>query len=339
MSKLQSLNILSLVLISALITSTTSVGYAKPKDKPAWTNEAFHQMNDLAKDVSKDVKLFFKENPDWVAENFGGSNYDRKEAFRTIKEKINHAFDVGINAIKETLGLPYQPLDGLGNLCTSPRTCLGIQYIVGKSILDHMPQHSDLTFWMGSVDETHNFIVMLPKGIELTNENIQKFAIIFDPYPTQSGEIDEFMHFGFEKEYQGMHLEPLINRDSLELVFGKDPFHPPTPGPTPTPDPVPVPLCTQIYVKDASGSDTDIFANDVMFIYKIQNYLGTAVQVGVLDIIPVCEWYTTDPNQLLSRLSDPYNCIGIARLGAGNKFPDISKVTMSNIGTGYCKSN
>ncbi len=136
-----------------------------------------------------------------------------------------------------------------------------------------------------------------------------------------------------------MKLEPLINRESLEQAFGKNPFNLPTePDPDPIPDPDPAP-CTEIYIKDADGNNTNVFANDVMFVFKIQNFVGTLVKADVLDIIPACMWYTVTPEQLLSRLSDPYNCMGIANYGAGATYPDMSTRTMNNIGTGYCKSN
>lgn len=233
-----------LPLLSATLIFSATPGVGKNKNGPTWTKDTFKQMNELSKDVSKDIKEFIKENPDWVADNFGGSNYDRKEAVMTMIRAPIQAFQVAYNEYKKALGLDYVAMDGVKNMCTSPRVCLGMQYMTGLSIVENMSKYPDLEFYTGSVKEEHNFIVILPKGMEKTQENIEKFSVIFDPYPSQSGEIDQFLHFGHEPEYKGMALVAMIGRESLDLAFGKNPLGLPTPEPTPTPDPTPAPTPT-----------------------------------------------------------------------------------------------
>ncbi len=325
--------ILRLTLISATLVLSVTTSFAKEKKRPEWANETFRQMNALSKDASKDIKEFIKENPDWVADAFGGTIYDRKEAFKAIVRDPIHAIDVGINDLKKNLGLNYEPSDGLTNLCTSPRICLGMQYITAKSILENMSKYPDLEFYMGSTgDEKHNFIVMIPKGIEKTQENMEKFSIIFDPYPSQSGEIDQFLHFGFEPLYKGMSFMPLINQDSLDLVFGKNPFGSPTPTPDPDPTPTPDVCAGGIYKTNPDGTAVMAQAADgkyypvagsplVWALFVAASPQGTVSASMGYTLTTQCDW-NAHPEYLQQALAtvNPatgFNCIGIYNMAPG----------------------
>ncbi len=309
------------ILITVLFFSGSAAD-AKPKsgvtpDGVSWSNEAFKQLQDLQKGVSQDVKQFVKDNPDWVADNFGGNAYNAKEFVRNLGKNLQHNFDVATNFWKEFFGLPYKPTDGMRNLCESPRICLGMQYIVGKSILENMPSDPALNFYLADTsDGGHNFILMLPKGAATDAETVAKYGIIFDPFYSQSGEPDEFMHFASESAYQGAVVRHFLTQEALEIIFGKDPFNPPPPPP-PNPDPEPSPD------PDPDPTPEPCVGDEwVMTAFMSLDSQGKVIYAQGLNFYPDSCVYKENEDQILQFLliflnAQPYSCVGVLHVPIG----------------------
>ncbi|MEK6627305.1 MAG: hypothetical protein AABY53_01665, partial [Bdellovibrionota bacterium] len=243
------------VLIS--ITSAQSASAAQPGagGEFAWSQGASKELTGMMQDVSKDVTQFFKQNRDLVADAIGDGNvYNFTQELKAMTLDIKKEALNALAIIAQELGFkdfPIKPNDGEGRLCQSPRTCLGLQFTVAESILNHSASNKSVSYYFASNSTgSHNFIAALPKGVPPTAENLRIQGIVIDPWRNQSGDSAKFVFPGSDSYYQDTNIARVpVSREGLSDLFKRNPFTEeliipepePTPTPTPTPEPTPTP--------------------------------------------------------------------------------------------------
>ena len=278
--------------------------------KYVWTMNNLKEFNGLMNSVSKDLDLFFRNNPDFIADYFGGQAYN---AWGSIKKTMNDYLGNG-NAennwelVKETLlWLIFKdrekpmPAEGVEkNLCESPRVCQSMQYLVANSLLENWdPAKSGLAFYPATKDEgAHSFMVALPAGVDPTAENVRLQGFIIDPFYSQSSKPSKFLILGSDQKYSNMVVDrKKITRSDLEFLFGKNPLDVENPTPTPPPPPNPAICITTPYQFDERGlvsgpngnpiSASDLVGLIIITLVKSNNVISR----GNLNVLVVkCDW-------------------------------------------------
>ncbi|MEK6579177.1 MAG: hypothetical protein AABZ55_08115 [Bdellovibrionota bacterium] len=340
--------------VSLLISSTPAAADIFSKNPPpvgvenAWTKSSLQELAGNMKDVSKDVKQFFKQNPNLIADMFGGTAYNVMEALKAMTFKLDQQTKNAILWWADLFGIPAPPSsDGATRICESPRICLGVQYKVAESLINHTVENSNVSYYFtNSPDGSHNFITALPKGVPPTSENLQIQGVVIDPWRNQSGDSSQFIFPGSDPYYRGSDIGRVpVSRQGLSDLFNNtnpfnsDPIVPvpeptptpsATPDPTPSPTPTPPPVCSSnIYQRDASGTYVlvlgangqyvPILSQDVIFEVLFYKNPTTGVISGVSGYagVPQCDWdvnsqiYLNDLiNQLPRFQSTGINCVG-----------------------------
>ena len=314
------------ILIFTLMMCLNFAANAAPINDPTtWSKADSREFKQMMNDVSKDVKQFFKANPDFIADNFGGAAYNFFQRLNSMRRYMRKATREALNYYLDKVGIPAPPpSDGIENLCASPRICQGIQYIVARSIVDRSLGMKNTNFYFGtSSDGGHSYIVALPKGLQPNNENVKIQGIVIDPWPFQSGDPKNMLFPGSDPRYIGGSVDPQpITRQRLIEIYGFDPFD------TTTIPPEPDPICsTTIYARNPDGSyvspaTTAVEMVGLALVYRdADGLVRFATGYGGSTR---CDWdvhgdtYFADAlNYLPSVATTGYNCIGLYTVPAG----------------------
>ena len=214
----------------------------------AWTVNGLKEFNGLMDSVSIDLDTFFKDNPDVIADFFGGTAFNAWGSVKkTIKDlssltepkKFSRLIEFtsqwwlwvlfrqgqGEEPQRVELGVEF-------NLCESPRVCQATQYLVANSLLNHWNQSSNsgVAFYAASIhNQKHSFMVALPTGVPPTPENVRIQGFIIDPFFSQSGDPAKILHVGSNEYYSGADSDlrvdsKKITRTILENTFNKNPL-------------------------------------------------------------------------------------------------------------------
>lgn len=314
---------------------TLTSNAAKVNDPMTWGKADSKEFKQMMSDVSKDVKQFFKANPDFIADNFGGPAYNFFQTLNSMRRDMKKATKEAMNYYLDKLGASVSPpSDGIENLCSSPRICQGLQYIVARSIVDHSQGVQNTQFYFGtSPDGGHSYIIGLPKGVQPTNENIKIQGVVIDPWPSQSGDSKKMIFPASDPRYTGGSVDQQpITRQRLIEIYGFDPFTtqpiPPEPDPEPEPTPDPAPTCSlEIYARNPDGTyvyPTTTAVEMVSLALVYRDPTGVVRAASAYAGSTRCDWdingaaYTAAVlNALPNYASAGYNCIGMYTTPAG----------------------
>ena len=257
----------------------------------SWSLNGLKEFDSLMTHVSQDLEYFFVNNPDFVADTFGGSASNAWGSFKKTLNGLINSPVASAQFAKDYLlwwlfSVGNQPAPNVGveaELCKTPRVCQSMQYLVSNSLLKNWdPLKSSLAFYPASSSQgEHSFIVALPNGIPATPENVRAQGFIIDPYFSQSSDPAKFLRLGNDKAYTNLQVTPYkVKRDDLVVMFGKDPLNvenegeettsnPPPPPQTPTstnpptvPVPPPNPIFCDTYPWARNPDGTEIFVLD-----------------------------------------------------------------------------
>jgi hypothetical protein len=232
-----------------LITSfAQSHAGTAPGDPVVWPMKTMLEFEHLVGDISKDVHQFFNDNPDIIADNFGGAAYNFMQSLMEWKHDFRSAARDMLHALLPSL-VEGSGKEGADRLCESPRICQGLQYLTAKSIVEHMDSIKTLDFYIGEANDfRHSFIIAMPKGVPMTNENLRIQGLIIDPWPFQTPDPNGFVFPANNPYYQDIFWDTQkLTREKFIEKWKFDPFTTqpqPTPTPTPTVTPTPSPSPT-----------------------------------------------------------------------------------------------
>ncbi len=270
-----------------------------------WDRQAVLELTASILVTSRDIKNFFIKYPDFIADHFGGLAYNAKEFLLNIDKMAQGYAQFAFASLVRKFN-PRYPLpipDGLQNVCTSPRICIGLQYKVTESLMSRFQQNSKISYYFGALDNgNHNFIIALPSGIKPTLDNVRSRGVILDPWTYQSAEPKNFVFPGNHSYYSNMQIDiTRVTPDYFQLHFPNDPFFSstePTPNPTPEPDPTPVPppVCdNNPYLRDSYGG----------YIFKM-NDRGVMAQVMASDVVTIAYTYSDKESGTIYRSFSGY---------------------------------
>jgi hypothetical protein len=248
-------------LISFIFTVLITVHtFAEDGSQVLWTPGEMKDFTTIMKGVSKDVGQFIQDNPDWIADNLGGSTYNKvqklKELFSwDLLKATKAAWEYYVNGMQE---IPVYK-DGWDKLCESPRICQGLQYITAQSIVNNTNAATRVDFYIAqNHDATHNYVVAVPKGVPNTPENVKIQGIIIDPFYSQDA--NQMLYPGSHPNYSDIKIDSeILTPTRFFELFNRDPFNSKPIDPFPDPNPIPndPPVCltgNDIWVKDANGN-------------------------------------------------------------------------------------
>jgi len=322
---------LSFIVLGSTVFSPEAQAKKKsdPNDPIVWDKKDLREFEKMMKEVTKDVKEFFKENPDVIADNFGGLAYNFFQSLKEWKLDTKAAVMDTVNFYLDLLGVPVPPpKDGLARLCESPRICQGLQYLVASSIVEHSEGSSRINYYFVSSDSGgHNFIGALPKGVPPTSENLRIQGIIIDPWPYQTAEPGWIVFPGNNPFYKDSRIDiDPINHEKLVKIYGVNPF---TTQPLPPP-----PVCNEgIFKTDSAGNYVYAPNASGQLVAVMNDVVGVAMVVAVNSVVKFgvgytltskCDWEKNGQTYLSDALAvfpgykqAGYNCVGVYSFPSG----------------------
>ena len=232
-----------------LLPMTLNGGQNNNFKTTGWTIGALKEFNGLMDSVSVDLDTFFENNPDAIADFFGGSASNAwGSAKKTIRDLASLTDPEKFNRLMEftkdwwlwvifTQGKGEEPRrvePGVEfELCTTPRVCQSTQYLVANSLLNHWNQNgnSGIAFYPASIhNQKHSFVVALPTGVPATPENVRIQGFVIDPFFSQNGDPAKILHVGSNEFYSGADADLRVKSEQLtriilEDMFGKNPLN------------------------------------------------------------------------------------------------------------------